>query len=225
MKKWLSLLMALCFLLILLSGCSEDNGDDDEPEPEIVIASASASNTISYPGEEVTFSGKGSNGTDLTYSWNFDDGSTGKGIEAKHAFSKPGKYSVTLTVENNEGVEDTAVWVLHVHELTSHQDTLTPLAGKASYNIVVNPTSQGFKVNLTYPSGTLNSVVLSILYPNGTVHETSAGAERDPGDTQSVEYEVSWRFLADEGFEDWSAEILLSAGMSVECTVAVEVYY
>ncbi len=36
----------------------------------------------------------------LSYSWNFGDGTTGAGVETKHLYSTPGKYSVKLTVSD-----------------------------------------------------------------------------------------------------------------------------
>jgi len=39
-------------------------------------------------------------GTITRYDWNFGDGTTGSGITVSHAYSKQGKYTVTLTIED-----------------------------------------------------------------------------------------------------------------------------
>ncbi len=47
------------------------------------------------------------NGDDLTYSWDFGDGSTGTGVNVDHSFMEEGSYTVTLTV--SDGQASTAV--------------------------------------------------------------------------------------------------------------------
>ncbi len=57
-------------------------------------------------GRKVTFLGVTSydpDGEVLFYSWNFGDGSTAKGRSVEHAFTKPGTYTVVLTVTDNRG--------------------------------------------------------------------------------------------------------------------------
>lgn len=46
----------------------------------------------------------GANATQLTYSWNFGDGSTGSGVRDDHDFGTTGTFSVTLTVTNERGI-------------------------------------------------------------------------------------------------------------------------
>lgn len=41
-------------------------------------------------------------GPAATYTWDFGDGETGKGIKVSHAYAKGGKYTVTLTVTDGE---------------------------------------------------------------------------------------------------------------------------
>ncbi len=55
--------------------------------------------------QELTFSASAvdADGDELTYSWNFGDGTTVSGKEAKHAYTADGQYTVTLTVSDNLG--------------------------------------------------------------------------------------------------------------------------
>jgi PKD repeat protein len=51
-----------------------------------------------------------STGTDISYTWDFDDGSSSTETDPTHTFTTPGTYTVTLTVENALGMAvDTAV--------------------------------------------------------------------------------------------------------------------
>ncbi len=57
-------------------------------------------------GEPVTFDGSFSSdpgGTIVSYEWSFGDGSTGTGADPSHTYAKPGAYTVTLTITDNEG--------------------------------------------------------------------------------------------------------------------------
>ncbi|OAQ20908.1 PKD domain-containing protein [Thermosulfurimonas dismutans] len=60
--------------------------------------------------EEVTFSAGDSydpDGQIVSYLWDFGDGNTAEGVRVKHRFTVPGNYTVTLTVTDNESLEDT----------------------------------------------------------------------------------------------------------------------
>ncbi|MCX5707901.1 MAG: PKD domain-containing protein [Candidatus Omnitrophica bacterium] len=55
------------------------------------------------PGQEVIFDGTGSSDADkdaLTYTWDFGDGATSEGEQARHNFEKPGKYRVVLSIDD-----------------------------------------------------------------------------------------------------------------------------
>ena len=64
-------------------------------------------------GQTVNFDGSGSSDPDgsiVSYDWDFGDDSTGTGVSVTHVYLTAGKYTVTLTVEDNGGktVPDTA---------------------------------------------------------------------------------------------------------------------
>lgn len=70
------------------------------------------SNLVCCLNKESDFNGSGSSdadGNELSYAWDFGDGSTGEGAQVTHSYSKPGEYIVTLTVNDNSGTKcDTA---------------------------------------------------------------------------------------------------------------------
>jgi len=62
---------------------------------------------LGVTGTPITFDGSGStdsDGTIITYNWNFGDGSTGTGISATHSYTSVGNYTVMLTVTDNESL-------------------------------------------------------------------------------------------------------------------------
>ncbi len=76
-------------------------------------------------GTDVEFIGWGrdtpSDNDTLWYIWNFDDGTTAQGASATHSFKEPGRYEVTLTVEDDHGA---SVNVTHVVNVESEPPTL-----------------------------------------------------------------------------------------------------
>jgi hypothetical protein len=61
----------------------------------------------------------GSSGENLTYEWDFGDGSHGSGVKPTHVYSSPGIYNVTLTVTDAQGASDSdhcLITVLSVNE-------------------------------------------------------------------------------------------------------------
>lgn len=67
-------------------------------------------NKTSKVGQSVSFNGTGStdsDGTIVSYSWDFGDGSNSFGSIVSHVYSSPGTYTVSLTVTDNSGATNT----------------------------------------------------------------------------------------------------------------------
>ena len=62
-----------------------------------------------YEDEDIQFDGSQStdNGTIVSYEWDFGDGFTGIGMQPTHDYANEGKYNVTLTVTDDDGLTDT----------------------------------------------------------------------------------------------------------------------
>lgn len=52
-------------------------------------------------GEPVNFTATITNGTGVTYTWNFGDGNTGSGASPTHAYAEAGIYTATVVARNN----------------------------------------------------------------------------------------------------------------------------
>ena len=90
-----------------------------QPDPGVLTAEAGPNQTVSVDST-VTFDGSGSYAppgrTIAAYAWNFGDGNTGSGVKATHAYGKPGVYSVTLTItddQDNEAMDTITVTVFN----------------------------------------------------------------------------------------------------------------
>ena len=106
----------------------------DNAEVSNDTATATATISVNYPpvadagedihtcGQLVLLEGSASTDTDrdpLSYSWDFGDSAIGMGTQVMHQFAHPGIYPVTLTVDDNMGLEnsrDTSSITVHVNE-------------------------------------------------------------------------------------------------------------
>jgi PKD repeat protein len=73
-------------------------------------ASFMLSNGSPVAGQSVTFNGSGSadvDGSALTETWSFGDGTAATGAQAQHAYAKAGAYTVKLTVTDSAGLSAT----------------------------------------------------------------------------------------------------------------------
>jgi uncharacterized repeat protein (TIGR01451 family) len=63
-----------------------------------IQAGFTVSSQTAYPGEALEFTSVSTtDGTPLSYEWDFGDGETGSGAAASHTYTDPGTYEVTLT--------------------------------------------------------------------------------------------------------------------------------
>lgn len=81
--------------------CPEGPGPNQPPQ-----ASFTASAVTVRPGEFVAFDASSStdvDGTIVSYTWAFGDGSSGNGVFVLHAYAQSGRFVVLLTVADNDG--------------------------------------------------------------------------------------------------------------------------
>lgn len=101
---------------------------------------------MAYVGETVYFSGEGSydpDGTIVGYEWTFGDGDTTSGEEVSHSYSEADSYTVTLTVEDNKGAEDTDTCTVTVTEAPPETGTLTIYTEHVKGEVFVDGESWG----------------------------------------------------------------------------------
>ncbi|MFF8782359.1 carbohydrate-binding protein [Streptomyces sp. NPDC015140] len=97
------------------------------------VAKASADRTSGGLPLTVKFSSQGSSdpeGTPLTYSWDFGDGSTSTQADPSHTYTTKGTYRPTLTVKDTEGLTGTASLVVTAGNTAPSVTLQQPLNGQ-----------------------------------------------------------------------------------------------
>lgn len=231
-NRLLTALLAVLLLTALTPGCL--GGDEQEPEEDrgpLPRARVGTSGTFVDRGDEVEFDGTASTGTGLEYHWDFGDDTAGKGPTASHLFTRAGSFTITLTVSDKWGREDRDSVVVKVNYRELVSGKLDVGSYQHNERIPVGENSAGFKLTLTYPSGTSvggipsNDLDMLIYYPNGTEARSSSFQEPDGGDTQEETLEVPQQELAAAFWEDWDLVVTLVTGLSVDFELEIFVMY
>jgi hypothetical protein len=86
-----------------------DIGADEYDAPQAITGLQIATSQPARSGQTTIFAARAENGTHISYTWDFGDGSVGTGPVIMHVYSAPGIYQVTLTAENNLGDQQTTL--------------------------------------------------------------------------------------------------------------------
>ncbi|AKA36092.1 PKD domain-containing protein [Flagellimonas lutaonensis] len=106
---------------------------------------------------EVSFTG--SNSTDdvgvVSYTWDFGDGETSTEVNPSHTFTFAGSFEVSLTVEDEEGLTDTATITIEVEDnnpsgITDFEVIIAPNPADQTANISVLNIPEGTVVTMIY---------------------------------------------------------------------------
>ncbi|HEY1420089.1 MAG TPA: PKD domain-containing protein, partial [Candidatus Dormibacteraeota bacterium] len=167
------------------------------------IASFSQSAASGTAPLSITFDANGSSGvtgTLIGYSWDFGDGSIATGVTTSHTFTKPGTYSVRLTVTDDAGAQGfTASTVLVREPATLTYSGATSgdfndpalIAATLTSSLTGHPIP-GTQVNLTIAgsggnqgcaattdASGLASCLLTITLPSGSYTVSAASSQTD----------------------------------------------
>ncbi|MBW6499070.1 MAG: S8 family serine peptidase [Bacteroidales bacterium] len=94
--------------LLYTLGFDGSGGGEDPPPAENVAPTASFTYTTNDLTASFNASGSSdSDGTIVSYAWNFGDGSTGSGVTVSHTYANAGTFNVSLTVTDDDGATGT----------------------------------------------------------------------------------------------------------------------
>lgn len=156
----------------------ELGGNKTEDEGTLINFSA----TVSDPGSD----------DQLTYAWNFGDGSTSNEQAPDHAFADNGSFSVSLTVSDGDGGQQTDQMTVTVNNVAPTADPGGPYNGRPGENVNLHGSA-------TDP-GTADTFTFTWdLDANGS-YETS-GADAIFNSAQNGVYTVKLKVVDDDGGE------------------------
>jgi hypothetical protein len=116
-------------------------------------------------GAPIQFDGTGSydpDGTIVSYAWNFGDGATGTGSTPVHAYANVGRYTVTLTVTDNDGNQSSATTAANNGiPYSIWNDAVTPTnvdvdTGNVEIGVKFQSDIDGYITGLQYYKNALN---------------------------------------------------------------------
>ena len=136
MKRKYFLVGLFLMLVMFLVGCNGNGGST----PPITLnqsptASFTADPTSGVAPLEVSFSGLSSSDSDgsiISYAWDFKDRNTGTGETVNHTFSSIGSYNVELTVTDDKGATDSTTKIVNVTETPNQSPTASFIASPTS---------------------------------------------------------------------------------------------
>ena len=123
-------------------------------QPEWPVASFTYSPEEPIVGEEITFdasSSYDSDGTIISYEWDFGDGNSASGQVVQHSYSEPNEYTATVTVMDDVGLMDSTQQTVVVDDDSEPPKTTHKLSGhnKNAINVKLFPRDDVSEVDVT----------------------------------------------------------------------------
>ncbi len=84
-----------------------------------------------------------SDGTIVSYAWNFGDSTTGTGVTTTHSYTNAGNYTVTLTVTDDDGATDVTTRVLNIQKRGTGTGPTNPPGGGSGDDTSSSPDTSG----------------------------------------------------------------------------------
>jgi len=182
-------------------------------------------------GQTVTFDGStstDSNGTILTYNWNFGDGTSDSGRTASHSYSMAGNYDVILTVYDDDDLHNSKKKTIGVYTgdpvadftwLPERPQANTPVTFNGSLSFDVDGSITDYSWNFG-DGGTATGRTVIHKYAVGGSYQVTLTVRDNQGNTGSTILAFTTRSIW--GAIRWDAWVgdLASYGETVEATLS-----
>jgi glucose/arabinose dehydrogenase/type 1 glutamine amidotransferase len=165
-------------LYVLDYGLSWFQGDDNSALYRIEnaadgfspIAEVKADRTSGAAGLKVAFTGsaKDADSPDLTYSWDFGDGTTGEGLTPTHQYKKAGTYTAVFTAKDPEGNTGNA----STRIVVGNTEPTVKIVAPANGTLAKLGDPVPFKVTVTDPEEKIDCSKVKVAYSLG--HDSHA---------------------------------------------------
>ncbi len=190
------------------------NGNDKPPFSLDAVARAYPDVVYIEHGSSalVTFDASGSNGTIVSYSWDFDDNDIADGEKVEHEYSNVGRYRATLTIRDKYGRTDNDTLMVVVNSRSKTESTVR-LSRGVEHEIPVQVYARRITVKLEFPTGQIvggipaNALLLTVRDDSGTVSRDSGDENPDSGDNQTREVIIPMQEIASVSYNDFVAEV------------------
>ncbi|TRZ51261.1 MAG: PKD domain-containing protein, partial [Dehalococcoidia bacterium] len=177
------------------------------------VAALTASLSIINEKETVSFDASSSydlDGTIVSYTWGFGDGTAAIGVKVEHTYEYLGNYTVTLTVVDNDGATDDVTSSVTV---TPGALNISPVAIflKSAKTVNINEIAT-FNASLSYdPDGTITSYAWT--FGDGT---TAAGVAADHVYSEEGTYTVTLTVTDNDGLTDVATTNIIATTTPVQ---------
>ena len=156
-----------------------------------------------------------SDGSIVSYTWDYGDGNTATGVTADHAYSEEGTYTVTLTVTDNDGLTDATTTTITA-TTTSTQNQSPVASFTESKQTVSRGESIHFDGSESHdPDGSIVSYTWD--YGDGN---TATGVTADHAYSEEGTYTVTLTVTDDDGD---SSSVVAEITVETETTVSLAV--
>jgi chitodextrinase len=163
----------------------------------------------------------------LTLRWDFGDGTTALTSPAEHRYERAGRYTVTLRVEDPDGLAATASRGLGVDETRTHDGRVALGDDRTAFPVDIAPEAQFARATLRFdPQLGLNALTLTLVDAQG---QEVGRAPAQPGllarDASEATLDVTADALARHAPGAWSWVIERTSGLESSFTLTAEVHY
>ena len=216
---------------------TETDSDTDTVSDTITVSAPNqppvANTNGPYSGTENTslsFNGSASSdpdGTITSYTWNFGDGNSGSGGKPTHTYVDGGTYTVTLTVEDNDGATDTVSTTADITEVNDPPiaDPNGPYSGStgetitfdgsgstdeegpiASYNWNFGDGNSGSGVSSTHSYSTAGTYTVTLIVNDGSLDSTPVSTTAVINNIPDEPVELFFDSFEDGSLANWSQD-------------------
>ncbi|NQT24195.1 PKD domain-containing protein [candidate division KSB1 bacterium] len=204
--------------LTCTNGALSDDGATTATISNVAPTASAGNDKSGNEGQVLSFAGGATDpGTNdvLTYSWNFGDGQTASGQNVTHAYADNFIYTVTLTVNDDDGGSDT-------DQLTATIANLSPTAEAGGpYSGILNQAVQLYGSASDPGSADVSSLAYAWDLDNDGVYDDATGANPAPTFSSEGTYPISLRVTDKDGASDTDgSSIAVANGVQIVVTTS-----